>query len=108
MNDPKKIQKMMKKMNMNLTQIEAEKVVIHKKDGKTIIMDPEIMVVDMMGRDVYQISGTVHEQSVTDEDVDMVMEQTGKDKDTVVAKLEELNNDLARAIKELSESNEEK
>lgn len=104
MNDPKKMAKMMKKLNMNVKQIEADRVVIEKQGGNIVINKPEIMVVDMMGRDVYQIMGSI--SSVNEDDVTLVMGQTGKDRETVVAKLEELNNDLAKAIKELGESDE--
>ena len=57
-----------------------------------------------MGKDVYQISGEVSESiSINEKDIEFVMEKTGKDRDTVVKKLEELNNDLVKAIMELKE-----
>jgi len=103
--DPKKIEKLMKKMNMNVNNVEAEMVVIKGKGKNIVISRPEIMVVNMMGRDVYQISGEVSESNrMSEEDIQMVMEKTGKDRETVVKKLEELNNDLARAIIELKEA----
>ncbi|MBI2075712.1 MAG: nascent polypeptide-associated complex protein [Candidatus Aenigmarchaeota archaeon] len=100
--DPKKIQQMMKKLNLNVQQVEAEEVIIKTKSKTIIISGPEVMIANMMGKDVYQISGEVSEAELIDEkDVQMVMEKTGKDRDAVVKKLEELNNDLARAIIEL-------
>ena len=100
--DPKKIQEMMKKMNINMSQIEAEEVIIKQKNKTIIISDPEIMVTNMMGKDVYQISGVVSEsEQLSDHDIQMVMDKTGKDRQTVTKKLEELNNDLVRAIMEL-------
>ncbi len=102
--DPKKIEKMMKKLNMNVETIPAELVIIKTKEKEIIISNPEVMLADMMGREVYQISGEVSESvPVSDDDVKLVMDQTGKDRDTVVKKLEELNNDLAKAIDELKE-----
>jgi alpha-NAC-related protein len=102
--DPKKIQEMMKKMNINVNQIEAEEVIIKQKGKNIIISQPEIMVTNMMGKDIYQISGEISEsENISEHDIEMVMEKTGKDRDTVVRKLEELNNDLARAIMELRE-----
>ena len=107
--DPKKIEQMMKKLNMKVQQIPAELVIIKTKEKNIIISKPEIMLADMMGREVYQISGEVSESSaVNEDDVKMVMEKTGHDRDTVVKKLEELNNDLAKAIVELKESSREK
>ena len=102
--DPKKIEQMMKKLNMKVQQIPAEVVIIKTKEKSIIISKPEIMLADMMGREVYQISGEVSESvPINEEDVRMVMDKTGKDRDTVVQKLEELNNDLAKAIMELKE-----
>jgi nascent polypeptide-associated complex subunit alpha len=103
--DPRKIEKMMKKMNMNVQSIPADTVVIKTKTKNIIISNPDIMLANMMGRDVYQITGEVSESySVSEDDIKMVMDQTGKDRDIVVRKLEELDNDLARAIMELKEA----
>ena len=102
--DPKKVEQIMKKLNMKVQQIEAEEVVIRTKDKDIIISRPEIMLADMMGREVYQVSGEVSERTlVNEDDVRMIMDKTGKDRDTVVKKLEELDNDLAKAIMELKE-----
>ena len=100
--NPKKIQEMMKKLNMNVQELEAEEVIIKTKKKNIIISKPEVMIADMMGKEVYQISGEVSEADIiSDKDIEMVMEKTGKDRDIVVKKLEELDNDLARAIMEL-------
>ena len=55
--DPKKIQEIMKKMNMNVRDVNAEEVIIKCKDKNIIISKPEIMILDMPGKEVYQISG---------------------------------------------------
>lgn len=103
--DPKKVQEMMKKLNMKVREVEADKVIIQGKDREIIIDKPQIMIADMMGKEVYQITGDVYERApVNEEDVKLVMNKTGKDRETVVKKLEELNNDLAKAIMELKES----
>jgi len=99
---PEKIQQMMKKLNMDVREIDAEEVVIKQKDKTLKIKKPQIMIANVMGRDVYQISGELYE-SVSEEDIKLVMEQTGKSKETVEQKLEELNNDLTRTIMELKE-----
>jgi nascent polypeptide-associated complex subunit alpha len=104
-NDPKKLHDMMRKLNMNIQEIPAEMVVIKSKNKQIIISNPEVMLANMMGRDVYQITGVVSESvPVSEEDIRLVMEQTGKERDVVLAKLEELDNDLAKAIVELKES----
>ncbi|HLD85066.1 MAG TPA: nascent polypeptide-associated complex protein [archaeon] len=97
---PEKIQQMMKKLNMDIRQIDAEEVTIKTKAKNIKIKNPEVMIANMMGRDVYQVSGEVYE-SLPEEDILLVMDKTGKDRQTVEKKLEELDNDLARAIIEL-------
>ncbi len=100
--DGKKLQQMMKKLNMDMRQLEAEEVVIKLKDSEIVISDPEIMITNMMGREVYQITGSASERKgVNQEDVKMVMARTGENEEVVAKKLKELNNDLARAISEL-------
>jgi alpha-NAC-related protein len=100
--DDKKVQQLLKKLNLNVEGIEAEEVVIKTKTKNIIISKPQVMIADMMGKEVYQITGEVSESEILNEkDIEMVMEKTGKDRDAVVKKLEELNNDLARAIIEL-------
>ncbi len=98
--DPKKIEQMMKKMNINTREIDASEVTIKADSGDIVIESPQVMIMNMMGRDVYQITGTVR-KAPKEDDVKIVMEQTGRDKPTVEKKLEELNNDLAKAIMEL-------
>lgn len=100
--DPKKLEKMMKKLNMNVKQLSAEEVVIKSEKKEIVISNPEIMIVNTMGRDIFQISGDVSERGrVNEDDIKTVMDKTGKDRDTVAKKLEELDNDLAKAIMEL-------
>jgi nascent polypeptide-associated complex subunit alpha len=107
--DPKKLEKMMKKLNMNVQQIPADVVIIKAKNKNIIISNPEIMLANMMGRDIYQVTGEVSESiPINEDDIKMVMDKTGKDRDTVVRKLEELDNDLAKAILELKEVEKKK
>jgi len=102
--DPKKVQEMMKKMNMKVRDIQAEEVIIKCKDRNIIISNPEVMVADMLGKEVYQISGVVSDSDrISEEDIKLIMKKTGKNRKTVVQKLEELNNDLAKTIMELKE-----
>ena len=103
--DPKKLEKMMKKLNMNVQQIPADVVVIKTKEKSIVISKPEVMLANMMGRDIYQVTGEVSESyPISEDDIKVVMEKTGKDREAVVKKLEELNNDLAKAIIELKEA----
>ncbi|MBI3190637.1 nascent polypeptide-associated complex protein [archaeon] len=94
---------------MNVQQIPADVVIIKSKSKNIIISNPEIMLANMMGRDIYQVTGEVSESfPISEDDIKMVMDKTGKDRDTVVKKLEELDNDLAKAILELKEAGKKK
>ena len=100
--DPKKLMDMLKKMNINVREVPAEEVIIKQKDKNIIISKPEIFIADMMGREVYQVTGEVSESiQITEKDIKFVMEKTGKERKTVAKKLEKLNNDLVKAIMEL-------
>ena len=100
--DPKKMQEMMRKLNINVQEIPAEEVIIKCKDKSIIISKPEVMLADMMGKDVYQVTGVVSESNrPSEKDIEMVMRKTGKGREAVVKALEDLNNDLAAAIVEL-------
>ena len=98
------VEKMMKKMGMELRELEANEVVIKTSSYQIIIKNPEIIIANILGKKVYQISGEEKMEKLEpkEEDIALVMEKTGKDRETVVNKLKELNNDLARAIIELT------
>ena len=104
MADNRKVQDMMKKLNMDVKELDAQKVTIKTQDKELIILKPQVMLVDMMGRTVYQVTGSV----VEEDDVQAVMKKTGKDRETVVRKLEELDIDLAKVIKELKPDEKKK
>ncbi len=100
--DPKKMQEMMRKLNIDVEEIPAEEVIIKCKDKNIIISQPEVMLADMMGKEVYQVTGTISESIRPNEhDIEMVMSKTGVGREEVVKVLEALDNDLAAAIVEL-------
>lgn len=103
--DMGKMKNMVQEMQKNMKDIPAERVIIETKDTNIVIDDPHVIEMKITGQPSYQISGTVREEKKqpSEEDVKMVMEKTGKDRETVLKKLEELDNDLASAIMELSE-----
>lgn len=104
-----KIQNLMKRFNINIERIPAKEVVIKTENKKIIISSPEVMKTKLMGRDVYQITGELIEApSIGEDDIVLVMKKTGRDRETVVQKLEELNNDLVRAIMELKKGKKKK
>ena len=105
--DPRKMQAMMKQMGIKQDEIEASRVVIERADGgKIIIENPAVTKIDMKGQESWQITGEAHEEiaeGVTDEDVRLVMEKTGKNYEECKKLLENNGGDIAQAIIDLSE-----
>ena len=103
--NPKKMERLMKQLGMNVRPLAADEVIIKFGGYQIRITEPEVAVMNVMGKNVYQITGKEKKEVLEpkEEDIKLVMEKTGKDRKTVVEKLKELNNDLARAIIELKE-----
>ncbi len=102
--NPKKMQAMMKQLGINQEEIEAERVIIEKSDGKIIIENPSVQRIKMQGQESWQITGEAREEEegIKEEDVELVMEKTGADKEEARRVLEEVEGDIAEAILRLS------
>lgn len=103
--NPKQMQGMMKKMGIAQEEIDASRVVIECEDKNIIIENPSVMKIKMQGNESFQISGEVSEEgksSFNEDDVEIVMNKTGKSKGDVVEALEKNDGDIAQAIVELS------
>ena len=100
----KKMAGMMKKMGISQTQLDVNRVVFEMDDGNLVIDDPSVLKVMMQGQETYQISGEAREESgdgsleISEEDVAMVVEKTGKSEDEVREALEKSDGDIAEAI----------
>ena len=105
--DPKKMQAVMKQMGIAQEEINASKVIIEKTDGnKLIINNPSVTKIKMQGQETLQIAGDIQEESaepsITKEDIQTIVEKTGKSEEQARQALEETR-DLAEAIMQLSE-----
>jgi nascent polypeptide-associated complex subunit alpha len=110
--NPKQMEKMMKQLGMKVEEIDAERVVIEGKDKNIIIENPQISKIDMKGQQSFQIQGEAREfpsnekgreetkEKLSEEDVKMVMDQTGCSEEEARKTLEETG-DLAEAILKL-------
>lgn len=102
----KKLQGIMKQIGMKQEEIDAEKVIIEKKDGtKLIFKNPNIVKIEIQGQETYQISGeAIHESAkpeISEEDINTIIQQTGCTKEKAKEILEETKGDLAEAILKL-------
>jgi nascent polypeptide-associated complex subunit alpha len=106
--------RMMQKMGMKMDQISDVSAVIIKTPSTDIVIEePSVTVINMQGQTMYQIAGgRISEaqpqqsaQSVVSEaDVQLVAQQTGKSVEESRKALVEAGGDLAKAILALSGS----
>ncbi len=101
--NPRHMQKMMKQMGMQATEMEAEEVVIKLRDRSIVISEPQVTRVNVMGQDTFQVMGKVSEtasEKFTAEDLRLVRDQTGAGEQEARAALEKTG-DIAAAIMKL-------
>jgi nascent polypeptide-associated complex subunit alpha len=98
--NPRQMERMMKQMGIQATDIEAEEVVIKTPDKEIVISNPQVSKVKAMGQETFQITGDVSERSreeISEEDAEMVAEQAGVSLEEAKEMLEETK-DIAEAI----------
>ena len=105
--NPRQMQQMMKKMGIQQVDIPAKEVIIRTEDKEFVFINPSVAKVNMMGQETYQIVGEAEERElssipeISEEDVDMVVEQTGASKEESQKAIEDAKGDLAEAILKL-------
>ena len=101
--NPKQMNQMMKQFGIKNQELDAKEVIIVLNSGKKIVFDkPQVQAIEMRGVKTYTIAGDSKEESgVTQEDIDMVSEQTGASKTDAKNALIETKGDLAEAILKL-------
>ena len=105
--NPKKMQSMLNKMGIKQEEVEANRVILEREDGNIVIENPQVMKVVMQGQETWQIVGDVKEESdmdkISEEDVSLVAEKTGKSHEEAKNALDSADGDIAAAIMKLSE-----
>ena len=105
--NPAKIQGMMKKMGISQVPLNVNRVIFEMEDGDMIIDEPSVIQITMQGQKNYQVSGEARKEdkeTFSEEDVSLVVKKTGKSEDEVRKFLDKNNGDIALAIVELRES----
>ena len=98
----------MKRMGISQDEIEVSKVIIVLEDKELVFDHPSVSRVKMGGQETFQIAGEYSEQisdqtpEISDDDIQTVMQQTGKSESEALAALQEAKGDLAQAILKLS------
>ncbi len=112
--NPREQKRMMQRMGMNMDSVpDVEQVIIRTADKDIVIDEPEVAILAVQGQKMYQvIGGQVSEQApsargataalakptFSEEDVQLVADQTGKSLDKARDALKDADGDLAKAI----------
>jgi nascent polypeptide-associated complex subunit alpha len=112
--NPREQKRMMQRMGMNMDSVaDVQQVIIRTADKDIVIDEPEVAILQVQGQKMYQvIGGQVSEQApsariagaapakpaFTNEDVQLVADQTGKSLERAKEALLEADGDLAKAI----------
>jgi nascent polypeptide-associated complex subunit alpha len=115
--NPRKMNHMMKRMGISQKEIDAEEVIIRTPDHDIVLTNPNVVKVNMMGQDTFQITGAeeIRQRSdlseddsleIDDDDIKTVSEQAGVSEDRAKKAIEDSNGDLAEAIMSLQQSDD--
>jgi nascent polypeptide-associated complex subunit alpha len=110
--NPREQRRMMQRMGMNMDSVpDVEQVIIKTVSKYITIEQPEVAILEMQGQKIFQVIGgkitekaperaaaSVSKISVSEADVQLVADQTGKSVDEARKALEECEGDLAKAI----------
>ncbi len=105
--NPRQMKKLMKQLGIKMEELEGVKEVVLRLEGKEIVLkDPVVTVMVVQGEKTYQIvpgSEEVREViEIPEEDIELVMEQAGVNRETALKALKETKGDIAEAILKLS------
>lgn len=100
---------MMRQMGMSQKELNATEVVIKTSEGKELVFsNPQVQAIKMQGQETFQLSGDYVEREtsvkleISDDDVNMVVEQAGVSKEEAMKALDDAKGDIAQAIVNLS------
>ena len=106
--NPNQLKKLMKAMQPE--ELSVDELIFKMSDGtKKRIESPQVTKMNVMGQAMFQVQGKIEdyeeevEVTISDEDIDMVAQQSGKNKDEARRALEDSEGDIAKAIISLKE-----
>jgi len=117
--NPRQMKQAMKRLGITTEEINGvEEVIIRTRDKEYVIKDAAVTVMDMQGQKTFQVVGEATMQArgsatapakaaeaqLPDEDIELVMGQTGATKEQAVKALKECGGQPAEAILKLMSS----
>ncbi len=108
--DPRQMRRMMKQLGVQTENMEGvEEVRIITSDKEYIFHDAEVTMTVVQGQKTFQIVGEPEvaekEGGIPEEDIRIVMEQTGADRESAKKALEESDGEPAEAIIKIMSGN---
>jgi len=105
--NPRQLNQMMRRLGINVKNIDnVEKVVIQTDSKEYIFEDAEVTIMEAQGQKTFQIAGepTIKDRAkdALKEDINLIVEKTGKTEEEARKALEETKGDIAEAILKLS------
>ena len=103
--NPREMRRLMRQLKAK--EIDAYEVVIKTKEGDYVVEEPQVMAMELQGQKMLQIIGEMKKVEVeneekkevfSDEDVQLVMQQTGCTEEEAINALKEANGEPAEAI----------
>ncbi len=100
------MERVMRQMGIKVTELsDVREVIIRLRDREIIISNPQVSLMEMAGQRTYQVMGEATERmlegEISEEDIALVMEQAGVDREAALKALRETDGDLAQAILKL-------
>lgn len=103
----KNMAKAMKRMGIQQNELDVKQVIMKLEDKELVFDNPKVSQVNMMGQKTYQVVGEPQERSlepeISEDDIKVVIEQTGKTIEEAKVAIEKHKGDLAAAIMELKQ-----
>lgn len=103
--NPKQVEMLMRQFGIKTEQINAKKVIFELEGKRLVIENPQVNSIIAQGQKMYQVVGEAKEESagISEEDVKLVMEQSGAGKAKAEKALKEAQGNIAEAILKLKE-----
>jgi nascent polypeptide-associated complex subunit alpha len=101
--NPRQMERMMKKMGLNVEELsDVKEVIIRTPTKEFIVQNPNVTVMDIRGEKSFQVQGRVIEkelkEGIPESDVELVASQAGVSKEEARKALEETGGEPAEAI----------
>jgi nascent polypeptide-associated complex subunit alpha len=105
----RQMNQMMRRLGINIKNIEnVEKVIILTDSKEYIFEEAEVTIMDAQGQKTYQILGKPvikdRSEDTLKDDIKLIVDQTGTSEEEARKALEDTNGDIAEAILKLSDS----